>query len=216
MELLKIGTRPSRLALEQAAEIKSYLPWLKLQIVPIKTSGDKDKFTPLVLQEESDFFTREIEEALLKGDIDVAVHSAKDLEQNMPQGLIVAAITRSISPFECLVSRDNLLLHELPKGSRVATSSQRRRDALAHYRKDFILEDIRGNVDERLAQLDSGAFDALIVAHAAMLRLGYEDRIAQIIPADIMPPHPLQGRLALQVKSSRADLFAIFRSLHEK
>ncbi|MCG2705223.1 MAG: hydroxymethylbilane synthase, partial [Candidatus Omnitrophica bacterium] len=122
----------------------------------------------------------------------------------------------SISPLECLVSRGNLSLNELPPGARVGTSSLKRKESLLRFRNDLVVEGIRGNIDERLAQLDSARYDAIIIAHAALIRLGYEQRIAQIIPREIIEPHPLQGRLCVQIRRDRCDLSDIFGSLNEK
>jgi len=213
---VKVGTRPSPLALKQVEEVRARLPQLQIEGVPIETRGDKDKASPLSDKENSDFFTREIEQALLNGSIDAAIHSAKDLEEEIPQGLVIAAITSSISPFECLVSRGNLTLEKLSPLARVGTSSQKRKQVLANFRPDLIVKDIRGNIDERLKQLDDGKFDAIIIAHAALIRLGLEHRIAEIISKEIMEPHPLQGRLAIQIREDRDDLAVIFRSLDEK
>jgi len=211
---IKTGIRPSPLALKQAEEIQRLVPKVRLEIVFIETRGDKDKITPFIDQEESDFFTDEIEQALLEGRIDIGIHSAKDLARDIPDGLIIVALTKSISPDECLVSRENIPLDKLPAGSCIATSSRKRREAIVRFRPDLIVEGIRGNIDERLAQLDSGKFDALVMAHAALLRLRYEQRIAQIIPQEIIPAHPLQGRLAVQACRDRTDLWKIFRRLH--
>ncbi len=215
-KIIKTGTRPSPLALKQVEEIQRLVPEVCLEIVPVETGGDKDKISPLVDQEEGDFFSAEIEQALLDGSIDIGIHSAKDLEKDTPDGLVIVALTKSISPYECLVSRGGIPLDKLSAASRVAASSRKRRDAILHFRPDLVVEGIRGNIDERLAQLDSGQFDALIVAHAALLRLGYEHRIAQIIPQEIIPAHPLQGRLAVQIRSDRKDLLEIFRSIDER
>lgn len=212
---INVGSRPSNLALKQVEEVQRLVPDLKFDIVPIKTKGDKDKRTPLDSQENADFFTYEIERALLRGDIDVAIHSAKDLEDNPPQDLTIAAITRSISKFDSLVAKENLTLDTLPAGSIVGTSSRNRKFGILRYRNDLDTIDMRGNIDERLAQLDKGYFDAIIVAHAALIRLGYEDRISQIVPLSIIEPHPLQGRLAIQIRKDRKNLLKIFRSLNE-
>lgn len=212
---LRLGARPSRLAVKQAEEIVRSLPSIGFEIVSISTWGDADKRTPLSRMEESNFFTREIEDALLCGEIDVAVHSAKDLEEDIPEDLTIAAMTGSISPYECLVSRMGQTLDELPAGAIVGTSSVKRREAILKYRSDLVVKDIRGNIDERLGKLDSGDFDAIIVAHAALIRLGLADRASQIIPADIIIPHPLQGRLAIQVRKDRKDLLEIFRGINE-
>jgi hydroxymethylbilane synthase len=213
MRILKIGSRPSRLAIKQVEEIKLLLPGIEVKAVPIETKGDRDKTTPLSGVEGTDFFTREIEEALIEGRIDAAVHSAKDLEETQPEGLTIVAMTGSLSPHDCLVSQSGKSLKKLPPGSRVGTSSQKRKESVIKYRPDLVVQDIRGNVEERLAQLDAGSFDAVIVAHAALIRLGLEYRIAEIIPRNIIEPHPLQGALAVQVRKDREDLIEIFRSI---
>jgi len=215
-KVIRIGARPSPLALRQVEEVRRRLPQLDIETIPIWTYGDTDKFSSLVDKENSDFFTRQIEQALVDRSIDAAVHSAKDLEGDIPQELIIAATTRSISPFECLVSRENCGLKKLPLGACVGTSSRKRESALLNFRPDLIVKDIRGNIDERLARLDNGEFDAIIVAHAALIRLGYLDRIAEVIPEEIMEPHPLQGRLAIQTRRDREDLLDVFGSLDEK
>lgn len=212
---IKIGTRPSMLALKQAEEVQSNLPWVQMEVIPIATKGDKDKISPLIDYEESDFFTHEIEHALLEKKIDAAVHSAKDLEKCMPEGLIIAALTRSINPFESLVSRDNRTLNDLAYGAIVGTSSSKRKDAILRFRPDLIVKDIRGNIEERLEQMDKGFFDAVIIAYAALLRLGLEHRCAQVIPSQIIAPHPLQGRIAVQISKDRHDLLRIFRSIND-
>ncbi len=212
---IKIGTRPSPLALKQAEEVRARLPWLCIEVVSIRTLGDNDKVSPLSDKEKSDFFTYEIEQALLNGSIDAAIHSAKDLEAGMPEELIIAATTSTLSPFECLVSEGNLSLKELRRGAIVGTSSRKRKEAITRFRSDLVVKEIRGNIDERLKQLDEGKFDAVIVAHAALIRLGLEHRIAEIIPKEVMEPHPLQGRLAVQIRKDRRDLFNIFRSINE-
>ncbi len=214
LRILKVGARPSRLAIKQVEEVQGFLPEAELKLVIIETEGDRDKHTPLYLHEGSDFFTRSIEEALIERKIDLAVHSAKDLEKNSPPDLVIAALTKSISYADCLVSRGNLDFYNLPAGARIGTSSVWRKQAILRYRPDFVAKDIRGNVDERLMQLENGDYDAIIVAHAAMIRLGLEDKITQIIPDSIIEPNPLQGRLAIQVLKDREDLIGIFRRLN--
>ena len=212
---IRLGTRPSLLALRQAEEIRRLLPHLDLDVAAIETKGDRDKTTPLPAVEATDFFTSDIEKALLDGRIDAAVHSAKDLEENIPKQLYIAAVTRSISPLECLVSRGKVKLEKLPAGSVVGTSSRKRKAAISDIRGDLIIKDIRGNVDERLRQLNRGDFDAVITAYAALLRLGYQGRAAQIFSPDVIEPHPLQGRLAVQVRRDRQDMIKVFGSIHE-
>jgi len=213
---IRAGTRPSSLALRQAEEIKQRFKDISFDLVRIKTKGDKDKITSLTLEENSNFFTYELQEALLNKEIDMAIHSAKDLEEDMPPELIIAATTKSINEFDCLVSRGNFTLDTLPVNSRIGTSSINRRKGITNYRKDLVCKDIRGNIEERLAQLDRGNFDAIIVAYAALIRLGLEALKLQIIPFEIIKPHPLQGRLAIQVLRERKDLVNIFKELDEK
>ena len=210
---IKVGTRASRLALAQVEEIKQLLPEVSFETVAIETKGDKDKHTPIALVENSDFFTGEIEQVLLKKEIDAAVHSAKDLEENTPLDLIIAAMTESVSRYDCLVSRHHFTLDNLPAGSRVGTSSKNRKEGVLKYRNDLVVKDMRGNVEERLKQLYWGDFDAIVVAHAALIRLGYQALITQIIPVDIIKPHPLQGRLAVQLRKDRLDLIDFFRRI---
>ncbi len=213
---IKVGSRLSKLALKQVEEIQGLLSGLHMEVIPIETTGDKDKKSRLIGHEESNFFTYEIEQALLNREIDAAIHSAKDLEKNMPEALAIAALTRSLSPWESLVSQGNLTLDRLKQGAVIGTSSNKRKEAIARFRPDLVLKDIRGNIEERLEQLDKGDFDAVIIAHAALLRLGLGDRISQIIPENIIMPHPLQGSLAVQIRKDRADLFEIFRGIHER
>ncbi len=213
MKTLRVGTRPSLLAIRQVKEIQDLLPPVRFELVTIETEGDKDKLTSISGIEGSDFFTRQIEEALLAGVIDAAIHSAKDLEDTMPKELTIIAVTKTISPYDCLISRDNRTLAQLGAGSVVGTSSRSRKESILKYRNDLIVKDLRGNIDERLKKLDNGEFDAIIVAHAALIRLGYGERIAEIIPKDVVKPHPLQGSLAIQIRRERKDLIKIFRRI---
>lgn len=213
MLTLKIGSRPSPLAIKQVEEISSLLPEILVKIIPIETRGDRDKTTHLSEMEGTNFFTHEIEKALISGHIDAAIHSAKDLESSLPDGLMIAAITHSISPFECLVSRGNIRLENLPFGAIIGTSSVKRKEAIIRFRSDLVVKDIRGDIDERLKQLDSGKFDALIIAHAALIRMGYEHRIAQIISEEIIKPHPLQGALAIEVRQNNPELVKLLSDL---
>lgn len=212
---VRIGLRPSKLSLKQFEEVQKKLPDVAFGLTMIETKGDKDKKTSLYLQSDSDFFTFEIEQALLRGEIDAAVHSAKDLEPNIPDGLAIAALTKSVSRYDCLASREGFTLDKLPEGSCVGTSSKNRKESLLLYRRDLVAKDIRGNIEERLDQLDKGLFDAIIVAEAALIRLGCQHRISQRIPFDVIEPHPLQGRLAVQIRKDSEDLKSIFGRINE-
>ncbi|RJP57939.1 MAG: hydroxymethylbilane synthase [Candidatus Auribacter fodinae] len=217
--IYRVGTRSSPLALIQVDEILSRLrtahPALKFSIVKIDTYGDIDKKTPISQVEGSDFFTREIDTALLNGDIDFAIHSAKDLPDTLPQGICIAAITRPKCRHDALVSKGNLTLDQLKPGAVIGTSSIRRKTALKTYRPDLQIADIRGTIGERLTILDSSDMDAVIIAACALERLGLEHRIAQRIPFDILEPHPLQGALAVTTRSSDADLIGIMSEIDE-
>ena len=212
---IRAGIRPSVLARKQFEEIKVKLPQYDFEAVVIATAGDRDKETPLSLMGSSDFFTREIERALVCGEIDIAVHSAKDMEEKTPEDLMIAAMTASIATADCLFSPQGYALSELPRGSRVGTSSINRTEGIAAARKDLVIKNIRGNVDERIAKVYRGEYDALIVAQAALMRLGIFDGHSYVIAQSIVKPHPLQGRLAVQVRKDRKDLIEIFRKIHE-
>ena len=216
----KVGTRASPLALKQVDEVirglERFHPDINIEIVCIETTGDKDKKTPISDMEGSDFFTREIDEALLKGEIDFAIHSAKDLADNPREGLAIAAITLSICPYDVLVSKFSLKFEELPYKSKVGTSSLRRKVQLQIFRDDFNIVDVRGNVNERLRQLEESDLDAIVIAGAGLMRLGLEHRITQIIPLEILRPHPLQGALALVTRAEELNLVKILSVLDNR
>jgi hydroxymethylbilane synthase len=216
----KVGTRTSPLALKQVEEVqralRKFYPDIQIEIVGIDTYGDKDKTTPISEIEGSDFFTREIDEILLKGEIDFAIHSAKDVPDNLREGLIIAAITDSIDPYDVLVSKSSLTLEKLPYRAKIGTSSLRRKEALKRYRADFQIVDIRGNIEERLRLLDSNqppGLDAIVIAAAGLIRLGLESRITQRIPFEILEAHPLQGALAIEVREDNEEVIRLVDKL---
>lgn len=187
----RIGSRRSRLAVRQVEEFKRYFPDERFEVVYFDTSGDMDKVTSISMMEGSDFFTDALDKALLNGEIDMAIHSAKDLPDKIPDGITVVFITESIYPYDVLVGR-------LFPGAVVGTSSQRRKEQLRKYMNDLRISDIRGNIDERLEKLDNGEYDGIVAAGAGLIRLGLENRIAEVLP---FVPHPMQGRLAVTVRS---------------
>lgn len=219
-KILRVGTRTSPLALAQVREIakalKAVAPHVGLEIVGMDTVGDKDKKTPISEMEGTDFFTREIDRALLENQIDLAVHSAKDLADQIPEGIVIAATTRSVDPYDVLVSKDHLKLRDLPKGARVGTSSERRKVQLKAYRPDLKLVDIRGTMGERLDKLFSEDLDAIVIAGAGLIRLGLGYRITERISLDILKPHPLQGSLAVAVRAEDKELKDLFGKLDGK
>lgn len=206
---LRIGTRPSRLARAQVEEFLAL--WREVvgdtafDILVLSTPGDHDKETPLTVAPD-DFFTRTLDEALLDGRIDLAVHSAKDLPQAMPAGLTVAAYTPPLDVRECLISRGGESLSQLQPGAVVGTSSQRRRDHLLILRPDLVARPIRGNIEERLAQLAAGEYQALLMAYCALLRLGLSRLASEVFAPQYFPPSPGQGQLAVVVRSDDYEL----------
>jgi len=200
---LTIGSRASALAMAQtawvAAALERSVPQLKIEIHPISTLGDRDRTPPLSAMDSHGVFTSELQRALLAGAIDLAVHSFKDLPTQADPALTIAAVPTRDDPHDALVLRQAASLNELPRGARVAAGSPRRREALRCARPDLIFVPIRGNIDTRLAALRQGHFDALVVARAALNRLGRPEP-AQSLDA-VMLPAPAQGALALEIRT---------------
>jgi len=193
--------------------LRKRYPNIAFEAVGIDTYGDKDKLTPISDVEGSDFFTKEIDDALLRGDVDFAVHSAKDLPDEIQAGMYVAAITRSIDPSDALISKGNVKIGELKGGARVGASSQRRKSQLKRYRGDFQIVDIRGTIEERLKILEADGLDAIIVAACALVRLGLEDKITERLSAVIFAPHPLQGSLAVVAREDDYRMIELLEPL---
>ncbi len=203
MSRLRIGTRGSPLALAQTEWVRERLlnqgANRQLEIVSIRTSGDQHPHQSLSQLGGKEAFTRELEKALLAGEIDLAVHSMKDLPVGLPPGLLLAAITARENPLDVFVSRSGADLESLPVGAAVATGSLRRQAQLLRYRNDLIIRDIRGNVDTRLKKLNEGFADGLVLAAAALKRLGKEDSITQYLHPDICIPAAGQGALGIEI-----------------
>lgn len=201
---LIIGSRGSELALYQAnlvkEKLRTLLPHLSIEISIIKTTGDKLLDVPLAKIGDKGLFTRQIEQELLDGSIDLAVHSLKDLQTQQPDGLTIGAILRRELPNDVFVSRKYSSIEGLPEGAMVATGSLRRRSQLLNSRRDLRIIEIRGNVPTRLARLDSGELDGMILAYAGMHRLGFDDQISQIIPFEMMLPAAGQGAIAVETR----------------
>jgi hydroxymethylbilane synthase len=217
---LRLGTRQSRLAMAQTAIAAEGLAAVigVPEIVPITTRGDEiSARQPRGRWVETDGqFTRELERALLDGEVDVVVHSYKDLPTAPTDGLVIAAVMERADPRDCLVTRDGSDLDDLPFGARIGTSSPRRAAQLAAIRPDLIALPIRGNVDRRLARLARGEYDALLLAAAGLDRLGIEVPAASRLPLDIVLPAPAQGALALQVRADDAGLRAGVEALDHR
>ncbi len=197
--MLTIGSRGSKLALWQANWVKSRIETLgePCRIEIIRTTGDKITDVPLAQVGSKGLFTKEIEEALLDGRIDLAVHSLKDLPTELPAGLAIAAIPEREDPRDALAGST---LAALPEGATVGTSSLRRVAQLRAARRDLLVESVRGNLDTRLRKLDEGRYAALVMAAAGLKRLGWQDRIAEILDPEVMCPAVGQGALAIETR----------------
>ncbi len=198
---LVIGSRGSALALWQAHYIADRLHALGIEtdIQIIKTTGDRMQTASLVAEGGKGLFTKEIEEALLAREVDVAVHSLKDLPTEHPPGLTVAAIPEREDPHDALVGRK---LRDLPLGARIGTSSNRRAAQIRLLRRDLEVSPVRGNVDTRLRKLKEGQFDAIVLAAAGLRRLGLEREICELFSPEQICPAPGQGALAIQTRAA--------------
>ena len=201
--MLVIASRGSQLALWQARWVQQQLARSghETRIKIIKTTGDKITEVPLAQVGGKGLFTKEIEEALLDGRADLAVHSLKDVPTELPEGLVLAAIPAREDPRDAMVGRH---LKDLPIGAEVGTSSLRRAAQLRQARPDLVIEALRGNLDTRLRKLDEGRYDAVVLAAAGLRRLGWEERIAELLPAEIMCPAVGQGALAIETSNQGA------------
>jgi hydroxymethylbilane synthase (EC 2.5.1.61) len=201
MTLLRLGTRKSKLALWQANFVKEKLEALgcKVELVPITTTGDKILDAPLAKIGGKGLFVKEIENALLAGEIDLAVHSLKDVPITIPEGLTLSAITEREEPYDVLISRNGKKLEELPSGAVVGTSSLRRQVQIKRRRRDLKVEILRGNVDTRLRKLKEGLYDAIVLAYAGVKRMGLSGEISQVLEDFI--PAVGQGSLAIETRA---------------
>ncbi len=200
-----IGTRGSKLALWQAQWVKSLLrehhPAITVEVQIIKTRGDKILDVPLAKVGGKGLFVKEIEQALLSGDIDIAVHSMKDMPADVPEGLQITAVPRRETPNDVLIAEDGRRLAELPAGARIGTSSLRRSAQLLALRPDITIVPLRGNLDTRLRKLDAGQMDAIVLAAAGVKRLGLAERITEILDEQVMLPAVGQGALCVETRA---------------
>jgi hydroxymethylbilane synthase len=218
--LLRVGTRGSKLSLVQTDivldQLKAKDPSLAIDKKVIKTKGDEDQRTPIFSINQKGIFEREIDQAVLAGRIDVAVHSLKDVPvfENDTK-LVIASVPQRASPSNVLVSRNDDRLRELKSGSRVGTSSLLRVAQLKRVRPDLQAVPIRGNVDNRVRKVEEGEFDAVILAEAGLLRLGLSGRIAERLSLDDFMPAPGQGILALVARQDNAKVLELLRSVED-
>ncbi|MEK6715031.1 MAG: hydroxymethylbilane synthase, partial [Candidatus Omnitrophota bacterium] len=213
-----IGSRGSKLALIQSGLVKDILkrayPDLKIEIKVIKTTGDKILDAPLAKIGGKGLFTKEIEEALLRNEIDLAVHSMKDLPTDMPQGLTIGAITKREDACDVLVSYESFTIKTLPKKAKAGTSSLRRRAQLLSIRPDLDTLDLRGNLDTRLKKLENGRYDAIILAYAGIKRLGLKLSMTKI-SFDEMLPQAGQGALGVEIRKDDAEARNLIKILDD-
>lgn len=215
---LRIGSRGSALALRQTDRIVQALarhyPDLTCDVRVISTAGDRDKQTSLQVIGGQGIFAKELQSALLSGEIDIAVHSVKDLTSTLPPGLRLCAVLERADPRDVIIS-DIGGLNDLPAGSSVGTSSRRRLALLTRLRPDLNLTDLRGNIDTRIRKVTSGPLDAAVLAAAGVLRMGWDDRIAQYLDIEEFVPAPGQGALGVEARDDNYAVHDLLEPLHE-
>jgi len=220
LEKLIIGSRGSDLALWQANWIKSQLEdlhsGLQVEIKIIKTAGDKIQDVPLAKIGGKGLFIKEIEEALLRREVDIAVHSMKDVPIKLPYELEISVITERENPFDALISRENIKLVDLQENAKIGTGSLRRSSQLLKYRPDLQIVPLRGNIDTRIKKLESEGLDAIILATAGLRRMGWTDKITEVIPSEIILPAMGQGAVGIETRTHDPDVFEAIMGLdHE-
>ena len=216
---ITIGTRGSQLALWQANWIRKALealdPGVETRIVKIKTRGDKILDVPLAKVGGKGLFVKEIEEAILEGSIDLAVHSMKDMPAQIPPGLCIGAVPKRESPGDVLIAKSAGSFSDLQKGAVVGTSSLRRGAQLRFVRPDLVIRPLRGNLDTRMKKLETESLDAIVLAAAGVRRLGLEDRITELLDEQVMLPAVGQGALCIEVRSDDSRMLETVAHLND-
>ena len=198
-----------------AEAIKKEHPSYCVELRELTTKGDRILDAPLAKIGGKGLFTKELEQAMLDDAIDLAVHSLKDMPTEVPDGLVIGAITTRLDPGDAFVSAHYAAVEDLPVGARVGTSSLRRRAQLLAMRPDLTICDLRGNVNTRLAKLDAGEFDAIVLAAAGLKRLGFERRIRSILPRSVMLPAVGQGALAIECRAGDTEILSAIAFLRD-
>ncbi|MCG5499738.1 hydroxymethylbilane synthase [Ectothiorhodospira lacustris] len=216
---LKIATRKSPLALWQAEEVAARVtklfPEVKVTLVKLSTQGDRILDTPLAKVGGKGLFVKELETAMLQGEADIAVHSMKDVPMELPEGLELPVIMDREDPCDAFVSNKYKSLEDLPEGARVGTSSLRRQCQIRARFPSFKVLDLRGNVNSRLAKLDAGDYDAIILAAAGLKRLGFADRITAILTPEESLPAIGQGAIGIECRSNDPEVMALIAPLND-
>lgn len=217
---LVVGTRSSQLALWQAdfviGELAKKYPELVVEKRLMTTKGDKILNAPLAKIGGKGLFTKELETAMLEGEIDIAVHSLKDMPVVVPEGLVITAITQRADPGDAFVSHKYESFQQLPAGAKVGTSSLRRKAQLLHARPDLQIEDLRGNVNTRLRKMEEKNFDGIILACAGLKRLGFGDKIRQVLPQTMCLPAVGQGALAIECRQADKETRELLEFLNDR
>lgn len=216
---IRIGTRGSPLALYQAQLLKAclrkHLPMIAVEVVKIKTGGDMIRrgahANPLLTKR---MYTKEIEDALAAGGIDLAVHSAKDMAAVLPDGLKIGAVLESEDPRDCLVSQEHKKFSALAMGARIGTSSLRRKMQLLRLNPELIVEEVHGNVETRIRKMEEGHFDAVVLAYAGLKRLGLANYVTEVFPGDRFLPAPGQGIIVAQCRIHDKETEAVLEPIH--
>ena len=215
---IRIGTRGSQLALWQANwvkhQIQAHHPDISVELAVIKTSGDKILDVPLAKVGGKGLFVKEIEEALLAEDIHMAVHSMKDMPGEIPEGLCIAAIPVRDNPCDALIARNVTKIEDLPQGASIGTSSLRRGSQMLYLRPDLDIRPLRGNIDTRIKKLESENLDAVILAAAGMMRLGFGDQITAKIDPQTLMPAVGQGALCIEARKNDAETADLLSAIH--
>ncbi|CAO1669748.1 hydroxymethylbilane synthase [Halomonas sp. NYA30] len=216
---LRIATRKSQLAMWQAEYVRDRLmaehSGLEVELVPLSTKGDKILDTPLSKIGGKALFVKELEDAMLDGRADIAVHSMKDVPMHFPEGLGLSVILEGADPTDAFVSNHYSSIDELPEGARIGTASLRRGLQMREARPDLQILNLRGNVQTRLAKLDAGEFDAIILATSGLKRLGLDERIAQALPPEVCLPACGQGALGIECRLHDPELVALLAPLDD-
>lgn len=218
-QTLRIATRQSPLALWQANHVRKLLlkqwPQLTIELLPMVTSGDKFIKDKLLAAGGKGLFVKELEDALLKNNADIAVHSTKDMPAQLPAGLAITAICKRENPFDALLSQRFNSLDSLPPQAIIGTASLRRQSQLLAYRPDFQIKTLRGNINTRLSKLAAGEYDAIILAAAGLERMGFEEAITQVLDTELMLPTCGQGALCIESRSNDDETFKLISGLND-
>lgn len=223
MRNIIVGSRQSTLALTQTNQTIQLLKELcerekldyTFEVKPIVTRGDRILDVTLSKVGGKGLFVKEIEEALLNSEVDLAIHSMKDMPFELPEGLVIGAIPQREDPRDCIISRENRTLAELPQGARIGTSSLRRGAQLHAYRPDLKIESIRGNIDTRLRKLEEEGLDAILLAAAGLHRMGWKDRITEYLSPEVCLPAVGQGALAIECRGNDTEVLDLLKLLND-